>query len=154
MTFNVESFLNATATEEANSTKLEPVPEGEYLAIITKVNARQWQAKDDPSKSGVTLDVTWEIDDGELKARLGREKITVRQGVMLDISELTGALDTSKGKNVGLGRLREAVGLNEPGRPFAFVMLQGKVGRVVVSHRADPKDPEKIYDEVRSVGKV
>lgn len=152
MTFDVESFLNQTTTE-ANSTKLEPVPEGEYVGIISKVSARQWQNKTDPSKSGVTLDVTWDVDDGALKEKLGRDKITVRQGVMLDLSD-TGGLDTGKGKNVGLGRLREAVGLNDPGRPFAFAMLTGKPAKIAVKHRIDPNDAEKVYDEVRGVAKI
>lgn len=152
MSFNVESFLNQTVTE-ANSTKLDPIPEGEYLAIVSKINVRQFNGKKDPSKSYVSLDLTWDIDDGALKERLQRDKITVRQSLMLDLSD-SGSLDTSKGRNVALGRLREALGLNNPGQPFAFSMLEGKVGRVSVASRVDPDDSIKIYDEVKGVVKV
>lgn len=147
--FDPNTFLDMT-TEDANSTVSIPVPAGEYLAIVEKVEARPWQSSKDPSKSGMTLDVTWNIDDANVKQLLEREKVTVRQGIMLDLTE-TGGLDMGKGKNVSLGRLRAALDLNQPGQPFGFRMLEGRVGRVVVSHRQDDKDPERIYAEVKAV---
>ena len=56
-----------------------------------------------------------------------------------------------KGQNVGLGRLREAVGLNSPGQPFAFSMLTGRVAKVVVKHRIHE---DKIFAEVKAVAKM
>lgn len=149
MTFDVNSFLESSTTE-ANSTERQLVPAGEYTAFIEKVDARQWTSKADPSKSGITLDITWNIDDEAVKQTLGRDKVTARQGIMLDITD-AGSLDTGKGRNVGLGRLRTAVNLNEPGRPFAPSMLQGRPAKITVTHRADPKDPQKMYDEVTTV---
>jgi hypothetical protein len=58
-----------------------------------------------------------------------------------------------KGKNVSLGRLREATGLNEKGRPFGFRMLVGQMARVRVKHRPDNKNPEIVYAEVDAVTK-
>lgn len=147
--FNPDQFLDMQITE-ANDTKLTPVPVGEYGAIIEDVKCRQWQSKQDPSKSGLTLDITWSIDDPAVKELLGRDKVTVRQGVMLDLTE-SGGLDMGKGRNVGLGRLREAVGLNTPGQPFSFSMLVGRVAKVSVSHRIDG---ENIYAEVKGVTKL
>ena len=147
--FDPNTFLEMTV-QEANSTVQTPVPAGEYLAIAEKVEVRQWQSSKDPSKSGLTLDITWNIDDANVKALLERDKVTTRQGIMLDLTE-NGGLDMGKGKNVSLGKLRAALDLNQPGQPFGFKMVEGRMARIVVSHRQDDKDPEKIYSEVKAV---
>lgn len=144
--FDPNSFLDMQVTEP-NDTKVVPVPVGEYTAVVEKVSTRQWTKKDDPSVSGITLEVFWAIDDENVKALLGRDKITVKQGVMLDLSD-SGLLDMGKGRNVGLGRLREATDLNVAGQPFSFNMITGRVAKVVVSHRIDG---ENIFAEVKSV---
>ena len=147
--FNPDQFLDMQI-EGQNDTKIVPVPAGEYTAMIEEVKVRQWQAKADPSKSGLTLDVQWSIDDASVKELLGRDKVTVKQGIMLDLTD-AGGLDMGKGRNIGLGRLREALDLNQPGRPFSFTMLTGRVARVSVSHRiAD----DNIFAEVKQVARV
>lgn len=150
--FDPQAILDAQFTE-ANSTVATPVPAGEYIAYVEKVDARPWKKRDDPSVGGITLDVTWVVDDAGVKALLDREKVTVRQGIMLDLTE-SGGLDFGKGKNVGLGKLRQALDMNEPGKPFSFTQMTGRTARIVVSHRADPSDAEKVYAEVKSVAKV
>lgn len=147
--FDVTQFLDQTITE-ANSTQSTPVPPGEYIGVITEVKARQWTSKADPSRTGVTLDVTWQLDDPSLKELLGRDKITVRQGIMLDFTD-SGQLDTGKGRNVQLGRLREAVGLNTPGQAFAFNMLHGRTAKVNVGHRVDG---DQIFVDVKGVTRL
>ena len=144
--FDPAQFLDAQITD-SNDTKLIPIPVGEYTAVADKVDVRTWQGKKDPSKSGVTLEITWSIDDQSVKEALGRDTITVRQGVMLDLTE-GGSLDMGKGRNTQLGRLREAVKLNIPGQPFAFSMLPGRLAKVKVEHRIDG---ENIYSEIKSV---
>lgn len=144
--FDPAQFLDAQVTD-SNDTKLIPIPVGEYTAVADKVDVRTWQGKKDPSKSGVTLEITWSIDDQSVKEALGRDTITVRQGVMLDLTE-GGSLDMGKGRNTQLGRLREAVKLNVPGQPFAFSMLPGRLAKVKVEHRIDG---ENIYSEIKSV---
>lgn len=147
--FNPEQFLDQQFTE-ANDTKLVPVPVGEYTAIAGEVKCRQWQSKADPSKSGLTLDITWEIDDSAVKELLGRDKVTVRQGIMLDLTD-SGSMDMGKGRNVGLGRLREALNLNQPGQAFSFSMIPGRLAKVSVTHRIDG---ENIYAEVKSLARL
>jgi hypothetical protein len=150
--FDPNTFLEMTTTD-ANSTVAVPVPAREYIAIVEEVKARPWQAADDPSKAGMSLDVTWLIDDAAVKAELERDKVTVKQSLFLDVTP-EGGLDMGKGKNVGLGRLREALDLNAPGQPFGFRMLPGRAAKIVVSHRTDPKRPEVIYAEVKAVAKL
>lgn len=146
--FNPEEFLDQQIVE-SNSTQTVPVPVGDYMAIPTDVKCRSWQSKNDPSMSGLALDIIWEIDSPELKELLGRDKVTAKQGVMLDIND-AGQLDMGKGRNVGLGRLREALGLNNPGQPFSFTMIPGRPAIIKIAHRIDG---ENIYAEVKGVAR-
>jgi hypothetical protein len=147
--FNPDQFLDMQVTDP-NDTKTIPVPVGEYTAVIEEVKCRQWQSKKDLSVSGLTLDILWSVDDSAVKELLGRDKVTVKQGIMLDLTD-AGGLDMGKGRNIGLGRLREALGLNTPGQPFSFSMIAGRVAKVSVSHRIDG---ENIYAEVKGVAKL
>lgn len=148
MSFDPSTFLNQTF-EEANSTVLTPCPEGEFPGIAEKVDVNTWQKKDG-SASGLKLDLVWDIQDEGVKAATGRDPTRVRQSIMLDLTD-TGQLDMGKGKNVNLGRLREALDLNQPGAPFSFSMIQGRMGKVMVKHRIDN---DNIYDEVKAVAKL
>lgn len=147
--FSPDQFLDMQI-EGSNDTEIVPVPVGEYTAVADDVKVRQWQAKDDPSKSGLALDLVWNIDDAGVREVLGREKVTVKQGIMLDLTE-SGGLDMGKGRNVALGRLREALGLNEPGQPFAFSMIPGRIAKVSVKHRMYE---DSIFAEVKGVAKL
>lgn len=147
--FNPDQFLDMQFTE-ANSTEAIPVPVGEYTAVIGEVKCRPWQKKDDPSIAGLALDLSWDIDDAAVKELLGRDKVKCKQGVMLDLTE-SGGLDMGKGKNVGLGRLREACDLNRAGEPFAFSMLVGRIAKVKVEHRVNG---DQIFAEVKAVAKL
>lgn len=147
--FSPEQFLDMSV-DQANDTKVIPVPVGEYIAVCTEVKARPWSSKSDPSKSGIALDLQWSIDDANVKALLGRDDVKVKQGVMLDLTE-SGGLDMGKGRNVGLGRLREAVGLNTHGQPFSVTMVQGRMAKVLISHRAVD---DQIFSEVKAVAKI
>jgi hypothetical protein len=151
MTFDVHSFLDA-AVSGANDTKIVPCPAGEFRAIITKVEARTWASKDG-SKSGIALDVSWDIEDPEVRQRLNRTEVIVRQGIMLDITP-DNRIDTGVGKNVSLGRLREAVNMNDPSQPFSFNMLPGQMAVVTVTHRPDDRNPGDSFAEIRSVARL
>lgn len=153
--FDPATFLQQTYTE-ANDTERFLVPAGEYLAVIGSgekdVVCRPWQKKDDPSVAGMGLDVLWEIQDDSVKQLAGRDTVKVKQGLMLDTND-TG-LDFGKGKNVDLGLLRQAVDMNRPGQAFSFEGLKGRMAKVVVAHRADKNDSEKVYAEVKRVAKA
>lgn len=143
--FDPEAFLNMP-NEGEFSTAFVPVPEGEYTAIISKrPDVRAWQGKKDPSKSGISADVFWSIDDPGVKQLLERDQVVVKQGIMLDQNS-NGGLDSGKGKNVQLGRLLEAVGLN--GKKWSWNDFEGKVAKIMVKHRVDDGT---VYAEVKSV---
>jgi len=137
--FDPDLFLS-TQTASALDTQAVPVPEGEYNAVIKDVAARQ-------VKDSIILDVRWAIDDANVAAVTGLTEPTVRQSVFLDMTA-GGGLDTSKGKNIQLGRLREALRQNIAGQPWAPAMLVGNVARVTVKHRIGG---EAIYTAVKGV---
>lgn len=143
--FNADEFLNSSV-EGANATQVEPIPVGEYTAVIDSIKVRPWVSKKDPSLSGQTMDVTWVLDAPAVAEQLGRQKLTARQGIMLDFTD-DGRLDMGKGRNVGLGRLREATNLNNPGQAFSPSMLMGQMAKVKVGHRVEK---DQIFVEVES----
>jgi hypothetical protein len=69
---------------------------------------------------------------------------------MLDIND-AGNLDMSKGRNVQLGRLREALGLNTPGQAFSFQMIPGRAAKILVKQRVEGED---IFADVKGVVKL
>jgi hypothetical protein len=146
MSFDPTNLLNISV-DQANDTRLSPCPEGEYQAIIEKVDIKNGISQKN-NMPWVRLDVNVSIDDPAVEAAIGRRP-KLRGGVMLDLTD-NGTLDLSKGKNTGLGRLREAAGKNLPGVPFKFTDLEGQLVKVKVSHRTDPNDPSIVYDEVKA----
>ena len=142
-TFNPETFLN-TETEEANATTYTPVPEGEHQASIKTIKPRVL------TDGRAVLDVTWVVDSEEARNETGMAEPTVRQTLWLDTTE-SGGLDFGKGKNVGLGRLRDALGQNVSGKPWAPGMLIGGVAIVKVGHSIDKRDGVTINADVKAV---
>lgn len=131
-TFDPDAFLN-TQTTEANETHYTPVPGGDYKGVISDLKLRT-------PKESVIAELYWQlldVPDAVLK-EFGREKVIVRQSVFLDIEN--GVLAQGKNKNVQLGMVREALGLNTAGQPFSLRMLNGAGPaqlRVEVKARAD-----------------
>lgn len=144
--FDANSFMNSVTTE-VNDTKVKPCPVGEYPATVKEVKASSGTGKN--GLPWARLDVICLINDhtGAVEAATGAKEKQVRGGIMLDITE-AGGLDNGTGKNVRLGRLREAAGMNKPGQAFSPAMLQGMSLRVKIGHRADPQDASTVYDEV------
>lgn len=147
-TFDPSTFLDVSLNE-ANSTVRNLVKEGEYPAIVDKVDVRPWTSKDQ-TQNGLAVDMLWSIQDEAMKAEFGQDKILVKQGIMLDLNS-AGGIDTGKGKNVPLGKLREALGLNVAGKPFSFRMLEGQMGKVLVKHRVVEGE---VFADIKGVAKM
>jgi hypothetical protein len=127
--FNPDTFLDAQYTE-ATSTQMIPVPDGEWVGTCKSVGK--------PRQAGESfvMDVRWAITDPQVAAVTGLEESVVNQSLWLDLTP-HGTLDMGKGKNVGIGRLREAMGLNQPGQPFTFRMFEGRSAKVRVKQEND-----------------
>lgn len=148
--FDPAEFLEQTVTDSNDTTMINPpdnMSGDGYMILAGKVDCRTWQKKDDPSVSGLALDIQWEIQDEECKTFCGRDKIICRQGIMLDLTD-SGQLDMGKGRNIGLGKLREALGLNVAGQPFSFSMVTGRLAKGFVQHRVVG---ENVYAEIKKV---
>jgi hypothetical protein len=141
--FNPDTFLN-TETKDANATAYTPVAEGEYNASIKAIKPRVL------TDGRAVLDVTWTVDDESARQETGMAEPSVRQTLWLDTTE-SGGLDFGKGKNVGLGRLRAALGQNAPGKPWAPGMLVGGVAKIKVGHSIDKRDGETVNADVKAV---
>lgn len=141
--FNADALVN-TQFEGALDTTLVPIPETTdgWTSVIEK-----YEVKATP-KGQVVCEVFWGIDELEVQQATGREKNTIRQSVWLDITD-HGTLDMSKGKNVQLGRLREALGQNNPSKPWSFGQLVGGVAKIVVKHRMT--DEGEVFADVKKV---
>lgn len=148
--FDPNQFLDKEITS-ANDTKIIPCPVGDHEMTITKLKPRAWAKKDDPTVNGVALDVFCEVDNPDVRNICKRDEVIVKHGIMLDMDETGQELATGPGKNVGLGRLREAVGLNNDNEAFSFNMLIGRRLLGKVSHRLEGED---IFAEVKTVAKL
>lgn len=131
--FDPTAFLHAQVNEV--SKKRNPLPVGEYDAILGEGKVVAWTGKKDPTKSGwkydapITIQVPADIqEDQKLPPTL-----TQNLSIMLDISP-QGGLDMAPGKNGGLRRFREALNMNREGEPFSFAATFGRAVKVKISH--------------------
>jgi hypothetical protein len=152
-TFNPETFLDATITEP--STKRPPLPAGrDFVGIIGEVKSRTWQGRQDPTKSGVVMDVPITIDLTAYPdlgpAYAGTKQVTLTDGIMLDVTE-SGSIDNSPGRNGKLRRYRDALNMNKAGDTFSFRAMTGRQIKVKISHREYERE---LFDQVDSVAKV
>lgn len=144
--FNPEAFMGSTTTE-ASSTVYLPHPEGEFPARLTEVKPNV------TDKGKAYLRITWVTDDEGVRKTLGQAEPKVWQTIWLDINE-AGALEVGPGKNVQLGKLREALNQNQAGMPWSPPMLVGQVGKIRVKHSIDKRDNVTIQAEVAAVTKL
>lgn len=148
---SVEQFLG-TSVDAANSTKVKLIPErpeGYRAQIATDgigLASFKFKKGDRAGQPGYRMTVKWEIDDPDksIEKEIGRKPI-VTQSIMLDITS-EGALDMGEGKNVQLGRLREAIGQNANGRPWAPAMLIGQMARINIKHRINDETGDLVMD--------
>lgn len=130
--FNPDLFLSTT-TEQTGDTRYTPIPVGEWTGQVKSVSARRNHSE----KTGLDytfLEVQWTILDDEVKQALGMTEPQCRQSFILDLTD-AGSLDFGKNKNIRLNRLRDALGQNQPGRPWAPSHMEGQMARVKVTHR-------------------
>lgn len=150
--FNPDLFLS-TETTDANDTKYIPLPIGEYIASVDSVNVKQNASKKDGTIY-TFLELQWRVDltqyPSEREEMGGMDSVKVKGSIILDLND-AGMVSAGPGKNVPLGKLREAVGQNKKGKPWNFNMLIGSVAKVKVSHRPDANDSDIVYPEVKAV---
>ena len=149
--FDTGDFFNQRSSGGLD-TKFPKVDAGDYPAIIKKFAGRSYPKKDDPSQEVHLVDVTFSVEDERQKEVTGLKEPTVRMTLFLDIVD--GKLDTSKGKNVQLGRLLEAVGLNQG--DWSWNDLVGRPCMIHVDHTPDerPGQQGEFFANATKVGKL
>jgi len=134
MSFDPNAFMQAAS--DPMPTQMSVCPEGEYPFMIDS-DAKSVAVKNIKGvgkESGKPYDfyqmeIICLLADEAVKAKLNRGKVTVHYRVNLDISD--GKLEQGDGRNVGLGRLREALGQNTPGWKPADLLGAGPfIGKV------------------------
>jgi len=143
--FDENSFMS-TETSGEMSTEFTPVPEGEYQGLAKKVGVRSGESD---KGTWAVLDVTWGFEDASVVEATGMDSPSARQSVFLDLTE-DGGLALGKGKNIQLGKLREAIGQNNPGA-WAPSMIEGSVAICKVEHRLYN---DQLYADVKHVSAV
>jgi hypothetical protein len=155
MSFNPENLLDLSA-DAPMSTREALLPEGDYEGSIESVKGRQTT-----SEKGTYnwLDFQVKVDGGHLTTSgqtvseiTGRPSTLLRYSMSIDLND-AGGLSAEQGKNVQLGRLREAVGQNAKG-PWTPRNLIGARARFALKHRFDKNDPSIVYQEIRSANKL
>lgn len=135
-TFDPDTFMQQTVDQPLD-TEYFKCPEGEYPAMIGEITSQNFETFDFTYRNGpqagqpgsmTKLNIPFVINDDKLKAATGRDQIIVNKQIILDLKD--GALDFGKNRNVELGRVRQAVGQNNPG-PWTFANLSG-AGPVMV----------------------
>jgi hypothetical protein len=157
--FDADAFMNNTV-DAPMATSLQGVPEGEYTAMVGDFDSAAIRTVSVTNKTtGLSqdrqvLEVPFLIQDDALKAKLGREQITHRETFWLDF-DAQGRLDTGPDRNVRLGQLRNVLGQNQPGTPWAPSMMRnmGPV-RIVIKTTSDKRDPDKKYTNITKYAKI
>lgn len=134
---------------EANATKRTPLPVGETTAQIAKMEIKDG-VSEKPGKPKVAwarLDCQLEITDPEYLKGVGdgnQEKAIAFLGIMLDMAD--GRIAVGPDKNVRLGKLREACGVN--GQPLSALM--GQMLRIQIGQKPHPTEPDEVLSEIVS----
>lgn len=130
---NTEEFLQTTSTEVLDD-KLDPCPEGEWtgLAGAPSVASFVYKNGEREGETGYRMVIRWDIQDQEVKDQLSRDTVSVTQSILLDLTPDGAGLDFGKGKNIGLGQLRTALGQNNPGEAWSPAMIEGQVAKLSV----------------------
>ena len=164
MSFDPNAFLESTEVQGAMETKFVRIPPGDYQAMISNVEGREavFTPKKGPRAGQEVrqpcVDITYSIDVGvgdgtKVKEATGMDTPSITQGIFLDVNA-AGQLEMGPGKNINLGRLRAACGLNDPSKSFKFGMLKGQIVKIKVDQVPNPNDPNDPYSNVTGVTAV
>lgn len=153
--FDESTFLQSTITGALDTTR-PIIPVGSYTGAIKEIKGRQ-NAGTKPTNQGkiyTSLDLSVELQltpEAQAEMNLDQPNITRRYSIMIDLNESGNGLDMGKGKNVSLGQLRDALGQNDPSKPWSPSMLVGQAAKWTVKHGVYNGSP---VDEISGVGKL
>lgn len=155
--FDPDAFMSQSVEAQLDTQRKLP-PVGDYRAIVDDwgpaEKAFRTFTSDKNQKDYTVFSPPFILQDDNVAKELDVEKVVVyHKGMFIDINDL-GGLDTGSGKNVDLGKMRDAVGQNN-GSAWTFNNLKG-AGPVMVhvEHEQDKNDKERSYARVTRVVKI
>lgn len=139
MNFNPDDLLNLQL-EGANDTKLIQIPADTYIGVIKAMDITEvtQRADNGDEVKRQVLRVSIGIDNEAVKEATGMADPRGRWDCFLDLTP-NGGLDMGKGKNVNLGKIREAVGMNDPTQPFSMRAMVGRPLQATFELKKDKK---------------
>jgi hypothetical protein len=153
MSIDLEALIGAPITEKLD-TQFEVTPAGEYVAMISdRTPVKDWfrtvrvRDQDVPQ-----CNILFIISDAEIAKAIGRREATSRLTLWLDVVEDGSRLDTGRGKNVGLGALRKALGQDED-MEWSFQKLVGAGPIRILTEVQESRSGGK-FSNVTRVGKL
>jgi hypothetical protein len=157
--FDKDAFLTASMTS-AMDTKFTPIPIGEYKDVCYLNDIKLETVKNSEGGEDPQLHIEVVFRDDKLKAALAMtEDPSITDRLFLDYDKEAWkngklVLLTGPNKNIKLGMYRDAVGQNDPKKPWAPMMLKG-MGPVTtkVSHRFNKQTGEGPYGNIDKVAK-
>jgi len=132
--------LMEEAIETSMDTTRPVLEDGEYELQVVKVNPPEQKTSQRTGKDYVEMVVMFKATNGPDDGL----DYSIRHQVFLDIDE-NGRLATGKGKNINLGRLREALGCNS-GR-FVLGDLFGRTCKATVVKKLSQNNAE--FNEIK-----
>lgn len=148
--FNAADFLS-TKQDATLDDRFNALDAGEYTAQIGVAdNSLEVKTGEKDGKPWAQMVVQYEVLDptGEIEKKLGR-KPSIKQYFFLDLTP-EGKMDQSPQKNVRLGQVLSAAGLNKPG--WVPTELKGKMVKIKVAKTKNDIDPANPRSEVVMVG--
>ena len=139
--FDPSTFLDAQQTEVNEKRPLIPTenPEdtnGLYTAVIGEITTGSGTIGkgDRAGQPWISMIIPLKLQIPAAVQALGLPaELTITDRAFLDLTP-QGSIDNGKGKNRAQRNYREACELNQPGQPFAWRMLTGRMVKVKVTH--------------------
>jgi len=146
------------------STRYVTPPEGDFNLMLDSRNldVTKWftsgiaQKGQNAGNEYVTFEIPMEILDDKVRQALNQDHVYSRYKGFLDFAP-DGSLDFSEGKNVKIGRLREALNQNDPNVPWdpsQLALASGTIFKGHLKHTPNKDDPTAPFSEISRVTKA
>lgn len=151
----LDEFIDQTYNfGEAFPTRIELVPDGEYKATVSSITYRVFPSNREEGEFAAVVNMMFSINDPEVREATGLDDPKAQLRVNLDTKKGWDGngnppLEFGKNKNIYVGRLLEAFGMNDS-RPWKWSMFEHEDCYVRVGK---PFNPDSPYSDVKAVGR-